>query len=112
MTTKGRKRQLWEQVDWVELGCRGWEIDETGAGLYDPPDDSGVQWRGELGFAHLDFTTLHLFLDGPPALVQRVYNDLVAAGIVGPTWYVPITVGTTAGGTITTGSSTEGIWVT
>lgn len=63
-----KRGYLW--VDWVELGCRGWGIDHTGAELVD--GDS---------FAHLDRTTLDLAFGGHRKHFVRVVNDLRAAGI-------------------------------
>ena len=62
-------------VDWVELGCRGWDIDETGAGLY--PD------HGETMGCHLDLTTLDFMFSGSSAFLRRAYDDLAAAGVHG-----------------------------
>lgn len=64
-----KRGYLW--VDWVELGCRGWEIDQTGAELVD----------GE-NFAHLDRTTLDLIFGGSRQHWGIVTNDLVAAGLL------------------------------
>ena len=60
-------------VDWVELGCRGWEIDWSGADI----DDGHGQ------HAHLDRTTLHLILDGHADWARRVIGDLLAANLFG-----------------------------
>lgn len=76
-----RRGHLW--VDWVELGCRGWEIDDTGAELAWDFGESCC----ETDHAHLDRTTLHLFVGGCRAFYVRVHNDLQAVGIVK---YVPM----------------------
>lgn len=68
-----KRRPKWETVDWVELGCRGWSIDESGAELEGPNDS----W-----FAHLDWTTLEIMLNGDEAWVKRVMDDLHMAGVV------------------------------
>lgn len=68
----------WQDVDWVELGCRGWEIDGTGAEL-----DAGNDTDG----AHLDRTTGHLMLSGSAAFCLRVFLDLRAARV--PGYFVP-----------------------
>jgi hypothetical protein len=76
----------WSQVDWVELGCRGWEIEEEGALLYEGDD---------MNHAHLDFTTGHLILSGFPAFVRRVIYDLEAANVpdIAIRWAVTATAG-------------------
>ena len=77
-------------IDWIELGCRGWELDQSGAGLWDGSDRN---------HAHLDRVTLDLILGGSPAWVCRVLDDLVAANLIAytppmtlianyPTWSV------------------------
>lgn len=64
-------------VDWVELGCRGWDIDASGAELANAeaccPDSD---------HAHIDRTTLHLLVFGCRCFYARVQNDLVAGGIM------------------------------
>lgn len=65
-----KRRPKWETVDWVELGCRGWSIDESGAELEGPDG----HW-----FAHLDWTTLEIILNGDGEWVRRVVDDLAAA---------------------------------
>ena len=93
-----KRGYLW--VDWVELGCRGWCIDEFGAGLYglaagqlgdspvvdldgsvksDSQGDPSV--RGRWDYCHMDRTTLNLTSGGSRDFMARVYNDLTAAGI-------------------------------
>ena len=69
-----RRGYLW--LDWVTLGCRGWEIDQSGAGL---DQDWQPERCCESDAAHLDRTTLHLMLLGCPAFVRRVMDDLDAA---------------------------------
>ena len=70
------KRKLkWWNIDWVELGCRGWDIDVTGAGL---GEDGDLDWQ----YAHLDRDTLDLIVSGKPAFVARVLSDLIAAGVL------------------------------
>lgn len=68
----------WEDVDWVELGCRGWAIEPEGAELEGGEEDG----------AHLDGATGHLMLYGYPAFVERVWLDLRAAKVPGypPFW--------------------------
>lgn len=91
---KKKRGYLW--VDWVELGCRSWEIDHTGAELVD----------GE-NFAHLDRTTLDIAFGGSRHHLARVINDLRAAGMMWfpsdrtPifTWPHNVTAGTASAGT-------------
>lgn len=64
-------------VDWVELGCRGWDITETGAGIIEPHPLDGPY------YVHLDLETLDLIFIGDGAFLRRVYFDLVAAGVHG-----------------------------
>ena len=71
MSTTRRKPKWWN-IDWVELGCRGWDIDVTGAGL---GEDGELDWP----HAHLEPDTLHLIVCGKPAFVAQVLNDMVAA---------------------------------
>ena len=70
-----KHRPKWWNIDWVELGCRGWDIDVTGAGLGQNGD---LDWQ----HAHLDRETLDLVLAGRPAFVARVLSDLIAAGVL------------------------------
>jgi len=92
-------KKTWKDVDWVELGCRGWDIDETGAELLDPPEGDGAVFEGAV---HLDFTTLDLMLHGPPDFVERAIRDLRAANALTPVWtWVGATTGSTAGSIIT-----------
>lgn len=66
-----RKRgYLW--VDWVELGCRGWDLEEYGAEL------SGSD---EQGFAVLERYHLRVHLVGPASFLWRALRDLRAAGL-------------------------------
>ena len=79
-----RRGYLW--VDWVELGCRGWDIDSTGAGLYG--DQEGMIDIGDPAVchswdhAHLDKTTLHIMVGGCRQFLCRVLNDLIASGLL------------------------------
>ncbi len=64
-------RRKWEDIDWVELGCRGWDIDETGAGLCD---------EAEVSYVHLDGATLDILSHGSPEFLYRALADLSDAG--------------------------------
>lgn len=94
-----KRGYLW--VDWVELGCRGWHIDESGAGLYGlaagqlgptavvdldgskKTDSYGDQTvRRDWDYCHLDCTTLNFLLAGSRDFMARVLNDLFAAGLI------------------------------
>jgi hypothetical protein len=86
-----KRGYLW--LDWAELGCRGWDIDLSGAGL--DADDNTERCHVDC-FAHLDRTTLQLALHGCRAFVCRVINDLSWAGL----YYIkrpvePVTSGAT-----------------
>ena len=70
-----RRKPKWWHTDWVELGCRGWNIDVTGAGL---GEDGECDWQ----YAHLDRDTLDLILSGKPAFVARVISDMLAAKVL------------------------------
>ena len=70
-----KRKPKWWNIDWVELGCLGWDIDVTGAGL---GEDGELDWQ----HAHLDRDTLHLILCGKPAFVAQVVNDMIAAKVV------------------------------
>lgn len=71
---KKHRGYLW--VDWVELGCRGWDIDESGA------ERNPVACCPESDAAHLDRTTLHLLVMGCRRFVAATINDLIAAGLM------------------------------
>ena len=64
-------------IDWVELGCRGWDIEATGAHL-GPQRDNPWEWD----YASLDRDTLHVVMSGRPAFIALVMNDLRAAGLL------------------------------
>lgn len=68
-----KRGHLW--VDWVELGCRGWEIDATGA-------EAAALGCCEDDCAHLDRTTLHVIYGGCRRFLASVTCDLIAAGIM------------------------------
>ena len=72
-----KRGYLW--LDWVELGSRGWLIDETGAGL---DEDDQPERCCESDYAHLDRTTLHLLAAGCRRFMARVFDDLRAAGLL------------------------------
>ena len=71
-----KRKPKWWNIDWVELGCRGWDIEIDGASL-GPQRENPWEWD----YADLDRTTLHIVLSGRPAFVARVVSDLVAAGV-------------------------------
>lgn len=85
-------RYHWSRVDWVELGCRGWEIEEEGALLYEGND---------LNHAHLDWQTGHLILSGFPDFCRRAMRDLEAAQVPGIAVTWALTTNTT-GSEVTT----------
>lgn len=65
----------WWNIDWVELGCRGWDINVIGAGL---GEDGEIGWQ----YAHLDRDTLDLIIHGRPAFFARVITDFLAARVI------------------------------
>ena len=95
-----KRKPKWWNIDWVELGCRGWDIDATGAGL---GEDGELDWQ----HAHLDRDTLHLILCGKPAFVARVLSDLIAAGVLqrGLTMMSWLTSGTSTADNSSTGTN-------
>ena len=70
------KRRNYLDVDWVELGCRGWHIDHTGAeaAYLDPTETMGC---------HLDRTTLDIILCGDSAWCLARLRDLAEARVPG-----------------------------
>lgn len=70
------ERRSYLDVDWVELGCRGWEIDETGAeaAYLDPNETMGC---------HIDRTTLAIILCGDAAWCRERIHDLADARVPG-----------------------------
>ena len=71
------RKPKWQLVDWVELGCRGWDIEITGADL-----GPQIESPWEYDYASLDRQTLHVVMSGRLAFIARVVNDLRAAGLV------------------------------
>ena len=72
-----KRKPKWWNIDWVELGCRGWDIEIDGASLGPQRENP---W--EYDYADLDRDTLHIVMSGRPAFVARVLSDLVAAGLL------------------------------
>ena len=77
-----KRKPKWWNIDWVELGCRGWDIEIDGASLGPQRENP---W--EYDYADLDRDTLHIVMSGRPAFVARVLSDLIAAKVLqrGPT---------------------------
>lgn len=92
-------------VDWVELGCRGWEIDETGAWFVGPHPTEGPD------HVHLDLDTLAILVGGDGAFLRRVYHDLAAAGIPGMVEWTITTYPRTATTNVVTAPSSAEWWV-
>ena len=82
-----KRKPKWWNIDWIELGCRGWDIEIDGASLGPQRENP---W--EYDYADLDRDTLHIVMSGRPAFVARVLSDLIAAGVLqrGPamTWLI------------------------
>lgn len=97
-----KRGYLW--LDWVELGCRGWHLDESGAAL-------DQEWQPERccegDHAHLDRTTLHLVLGGCRRFTARVFDDLRVVGLLTSTM-VSYDIEPPGETTVTTGSGTVG----
>ena len=77
MSTTRRKPKWWN-IDWVELGCRGWDINVEGA-CYG--EQKAMRARFDSCFVHLDRNTLGLHIHGHRCFVARVFCDLIAAGL-------------------------------
>ena len=96
-----KRKPKWWNIDWVELGCRGWDIEIDGASLGPQRENP---W--EYDYADLDRDTLHVVMSGRPAFVARVLSDLVAAGVL---WRSPgmgwLTSGTSTADNSSTGTS-------
>ncbi len=74
-----RRKPKWWNVDWVELGCRGWDINVEGA-CYG--EQKAMRARFDSCFVHLDRDTLGLHIHGHPRFVARVLTDLVTAKVL------------------------------
>ena len=72
-----KRKPKWWNIDWVELGCRGWDIEIDGASLGPQRENP---W--EYDYADLDRDTLHIVMSGRPAFVARVLSDLIAAKVL------------------------------
>ena len=96
-----RRKPKWWNVDWVELGCRGWDIEIDGASLGPQRENP---W--EYDYGDLDRDTLHIVVSGRPAFWAVVLSDLRAARVLQrvPTisW---VTSGTSAAGNSSTGTN-------
>lgn len=84
------KRRSYLDVDWVELGCRGWDIDATGAEAADLDPT-------ETMYCHLDRTTLDIILCGDAQWCAARLSDLAEARVPGleqfKMWRIPATTG-------------------
>ena len=94
-----KRKPKWWNIDWVDLGCRGWDIEIDGASLGPQRENP---W--EYDYADLDRDTLHIVMSGRPAFVARVLSDLVAAGVL----WRSSGIGWLNSGTSTAGNSTAG----
>ncbi len=72
------RKPKWWNIDWVELGCRGWDINVEGA-CYG--EQKRMRARFDSCFVHLDRETLGLHIHGHRPFVARVFSDLIAAGM-------------------------------
>ncbi len=115
-TSTGRTRlpckPKWWNIDWVELGCRGWDINVEGA-CYG--EQKAMRARFDSCFVHLDRDTLGLHIHGHPRFVARVLTDLVAAkvfrfgpGYLSTAWNMTMDVGGITEGTNTSDNTTTG----
>ena len=73
-----KRKPKWWNVDWVELGCRGWDINVEGACH---GEQKRMRARFDSCFVHLDRETLGLHIHGHRLFVARVVSDLIAAGV-------------------------------
>lgn len=75
-----KRGYLW--VDWVELGCRGWDlVDYGGCGvgaslLCSDVTGAFLSYHKNVGF--------RLHVNAPPKDAARVWNDLLSAGLFRP----------------------------
>ena len=94
-----KRKPKWWSVDWVELGCRGWDINVEGA-CYG--EQKAMRARFDSCFVYLDRDTLGLQIHGHRLFVARVLSDLIAAGVLqrGPsmTWRADNTTMTSGSG--------------
>jgi len=74
-----KRKPKWWNIDWVELGCRGWDINVEGA-CYG--EQKAMRARFDSCFVHLDRDTLGLHIHGHRLFVARVLTDLIAAGVL------------------------------
>jgi len=84
-----------DYIDWVELGCRGWKIDNDGAEMiHDWQEGPGFKCCPD-DYAYLDLS-LRLVIAGCPDFVGRVMRDMMAVGLID---YPVVTyaIGTTSG---------------
>jgi len=66
-----------KEIDWVQLGCLGWDIEPEGAGM-DCEWQEGPGFRcHEDDYAHIDRETHHLILVGCPEFVAMVITHMM-----------------------------------
>lgn len=93
-----KRGYLW--LDWVELGCRGWDLENynsCGVGAYLACSDiTGVSllYHRKVGF--------RLHVNASPSDTARAINDLMAAGMF---WFVRQSVMISSPTNTTTGST-------
>ena len=103
-----KRKPKWWNIDWVELGCRGWDINVEGA-CYG--EQKRMRARFDSCFVHLDRETLGLHIHGHRLLVAHVFSDLIAAGMFRiteetNTWNVTMDVGGYGSNRLTLGNDT------
>jgi len=77
-----------KEIDWVELGCLGWDIEPTGAGMDCEWQASPALRCHDDDYAHIDRESHQLLLCGCPQFIAMVMNHLL--------WCVYIRLGGTA----------------
>lgn len=69
-----KKHRSYLDVDWVELGCRGWDIYPWGAVLVSPDENS---------FTDIHLSDLSISGAGDGAWWRHALQDLADAGVLG-----------------------------
>lgn len=71
-------------IDWVQLGCYGWNLDEALGGAWYGDYEQGDVRYGEDGFAFVGWDGQTIHLDGPPTFVAARFMALMLCGVLKP----------------------------